>query len=175
MRTAKINMSKLNKEYRKYTGVKSMSGISLPQKMAVLFQNVGAAPPHTKQEKIELANMILAGKYKKQTQEKTVRKRTEPAAPKSKSFYASWEWKKVRYEALKIHGQRCQCCGWRPGDTEYGHLVVDHIQPRSKRPDLALTVENLQILCNDCNMGKSNIHVDDFRDREDWFAAMMKD
>ncbi len=90
-------------------------------------------------------------------------------------FYASWEWKAVRYEALKVHGHRCQCCGWRPGDTEAGRLVVDHIRPRRKYPALALDLRNLQVLCNDCNMGKSDVHVDDFRSNNAEFAAMIRD
>lgn len=94
---------------------------------------------------------------------------------KPDSFYASWEWKKVRYEALKIHGRRCQCCGWRPGDTDHGWLVVDHIKPRSKYPELELDVSNLQTSCNDCNMGKSNIYEDDFRDVDDWFRNLMRE
>lgn len=81
----------------------------------------------------------------------------------SKQFYGSWEWKKVRYKAIKRCGQRCLCCGWRPGDTKVGFLVVDHIKPKSKYPELCLEVTNLQVLCNDCNMGKSNIYEDDFR------------
>jgi len=89
-----------------------------------------------------------------------------PAPRKKKpsaAFYSSWEWKRLRYEALRLHGHRCQCCGWRPGDTEHGYLVVDHIKPRSARPDLELRLDNLQVLCNDCNMGKSNVFEDDFR------------
>lgn len=82
----------------------------------------------------------------------------------AKSFYASWEWKKLRYEAIKMHGRKCQCCGWRPGDTEHGRLVVDHVKPRSKYPKLQLSLSNLQVLCSDCNMGKSNVYEDDFRD-----------
>lgn len=31
---------------------------------------------------------------------------------KSNKFYSSWEWKRLRLEAIKLHGQRCQCCGW---------------------------------------------------------------
>lgn len=106
-------------------------------------------------------------------------KRRKPASPRTKerqtSFYSSWEWKAARYEALKTYGRRCQCCGWRPGDTEHGHLVVDHIKPRSKYPDLSLSVSNLQVMCNDCNMGKSNIWDDDFRDVEDWFSNIMRE
>jgi 5-methylcytosine-specific restriction endonuclease McrA len=80
-------------------------------------------------------------------------------------FYASWEWKRVRYEALKIHGRRCQCCGWQPGDCD-GHLVVDHIKPRRRYPELELELSNLQVLCNDCNMGKGAAYEDDFRSLE---------
>lgn len=82
---------------------------------------------------------------------------------KGDSFYASWEWKRARYEAIKVQGRRCKCCGWRPGDTELGHLVVDHVKPLALFPDLALAQKNLQVLCNDCNMGKGRKHYDDFR------------
>lgn len=92
----------------------------------------------------------------------------------AKGFYRSWEWKKVRYEALKVHGRRCQCCGWKPGDTKEGHLVVDHILPRRKRPDLQLDLSNLQVLCNDCNMGKSNVHEDDFRSIDQLYKATIQ-
>ena len=41
--------------------------------------------------------------------------------------------------------------------------MVDHIKPRSRYPALELTLTNLQVLCNDCNMGKSNDDETDFR------------
>lgn len=41
-------------------------------------------------------------------------------------------------------------------------LHVDHIKPISRAPDLALNINNLQILCKDCNLGKGN------RDKKDW-------
>jgi 5-methylcytosine-specific restriction endonuclease McrA len=94
---------------------------------------------------------------------------------KGGGFYSTWEWKRVRYEALRLHDHRCQCCGWRPGDTEGGRLVVDHIKPRSKFPSLELDVGNLQVLCNDCNQGKSNVYTDDYRNVEDWFSSFMRD
>lgn len=81
----------------------------------------------------------------------------------SNEFYASWEWKKARYDALTLHGRQCMCCGFTPYPGCKERLVVDHIKPRSKFPDLALDVSNLQVLCNSCNMGKSNIHQHDFR------------
>lgn len=108
-------------------------------------------------------------------------KKGKPQQPKkrenktSKSgFYSSWEWKKARYEAIKKFEQRCMCCGWQPGDTERGHLVVDHIKPRSKYPKLALDLTNLQVLCNDCNMGKSNDSEDDWRSMDEQFKATIE-
>ena len=72
-------------------------------------------------------------------------------------FYLTWEWKKVRYETIKKWGAVCMCCG------SVDRIVVDHIKPRSKFPRLSLDLNNLQILCNDCNMGKSNDDYTDWR------------
>lgn len=91
------------------------------------------------------------------------KKKRRPRPKKSDAFYASWEWKAVRYEALQIHGRQCMCCGWSPEPGSKGYLCVDHIKPRSKFPELALDVSNMQVLCSSCNMGKSNVHQDDFR------------
>jgi 5-methylcytosine-specific restriction endonuclease McrA len=74
-------------------------------------------------------------------------------------FYETKEWRSLRYRALKLHGARCQCCGRSPPGVV---LHVDHIKPRSKYPELELELSNLQILCEDCNLGKSN------RDDTDW-------
>jgi hypothetical protein len=85
------------------------------------------------------------------------------AAVVGPEFYDSWAWKEARFVALKRHGRRCQCCGWTPGDSAGGYLVVDHINPIRTHPHLALDPDNHQVLCNDCNMGKSYKHTDDFR------------
>ena len=77
--------------------------------------------------------------------------------PGKDGFYKSWEWKKARFITIKRYGPTCMCCG----STE--RIVVDHILPRRKRPDLELDLENLQVLCNDCNMGKSWDDTTDFR------------
>lgn len=42
---------------------------------------------------------------------------------------------------------------------------MDHIKPRSKYPHLELVFNNLQILCKNCNQGKSNIDETDWRPR----------
>jgi len=80
-----------------------------------------------------------------------------------KDFYDTWEWKEARFAALKRHGRQCQCCGWTPGSSAGNYLVVDHIKPLRLHPQLALDPDNHQVLCNDCNMGKSFKHHDDFR------------
>ena len=79
-----------------------------------------------------------------------------------KAFYESREWRNLRYKVLKKHGAKCQCCGRSAKDGIIIH--VDHIKPRSKFPELELNEDNLQILCEDCNLGKSN------RDDTDWRA-----
>lgn len=78
-------------------------------------------------------------------------------------FYDSPEWRAVRYLALKAAKGACQCCGAR--GSKFSPLHVDHIRPRSKFPELSLEASNLQVLCRDCNLGKSN------RDETDWRAA----
>lgn len=79
---------------------------------------------------------------------------------KSNEFLESYEWRKVRYEALLKNGRQCQCCGAKPPNVA---LHVDHIKPRKTHPQLALSVDNLQILCEECNHGKGNWDNTDFR------------
>jgi 5-methylcytosine-specific restriction endonuclease McrA len=64
-------------------------------------------------------------------------------------------------EALKKYGPRCQCCGATPATGAV--MNVDHIKPRKKWPSLALDVNNLQILCHECNHGKGNWDDTDWR------------
>ena len=42
-------------------------------------------------------------------------------------------------------------------------LHVDHIIPKTRNPHLALCFDNLQILCEECNEGKSNKFNTDWR------------
>lgn len=77
-----------------------------------------------------------------------------------KEFYQTDEWRRLRYQALIKLGRKCQCCGAKPPAVI---LHVDHIKPRSKYPELELDLSNLQILCEDCNLGKSNLDDTDFR------------
>lgn len=86
--------------------------------------------------------------------------KTRRATPAVK-FFASKEWKELRYLALKQSGGACQLCGARAGDGVQIH--IDHIKPRSKFPELEYDLDNLQTLCSDCNVGKSNIDDTDWR------------
>ena len=73
------------------------------------------------------------------------------------SFYESGEWRRVRFEALLKSKRCCTLCGARD------RLHVDHIKPKSKYPELSLDINNLQVLCADCNLGKGNRDETDFR------------
>jgi len=75
------------------------------------------------------------------------------AKAESEGFYQSYEWRSLRYDALEKYGRICRICGRTPESHDVV-LHVDHIKPRSKNPSLRLNIENLQILCEDCNLGK---------------------
>lgn len=88
-------------------------------------------------------------------------KKRQLAIAKSYTFFDSPEWRKLRYEAILKYGRRCVCCGATP---ETGAIIqVDHIKPRSKYPHLAFNINNLQVLCKDCNLGKGAWDKSDFR------------
>jgi hypothetical protein len=75
-------------------------------------------------------------------------------------FYESRPWLELRYRVLQKSGGSCKLCGCRA--TADNPLQVDHIKPRSLYPELELVESNLQVLCRNCNLGKSN------KDETDW-------
>lgn len=81
----------------------------------------------------------------------------------SKEFLDTYDWKSLRVRALQKYGRRCMCCGASPDFNNRVVLNVDHIKPRKHYPELALSLNNLQILCSDCNHGKGNWNETDFR------------
>lgn len=87
--------------------------------------------------------------------------RTAGRRIESDEFLASFEWRRVRMAALRKYGPRCMCCGATPRDGLMMH--VDHIKPRKVYPELALSLDNLQILCEVCNHGKGNWDMTDWR------------
>jgi len=90
-----------------------------------------------------------------------------PTYASKDEFYKSWEWRTLRMEAIQRHGRSCQCCGAAPGQKDATgapvRICVDHIKPISKHWHLRLDLSNLQILCDECNMGKGNWSETDFR------------
>lgn len=73
------------------------------------------------------------------------------------SFYTTFRWLRLREEAFKRYGRKCARCGV-PRD-----LQVDHVQARSSRRERQWDMENLQILCRQHNLEKSNVHSADYR------------
>lgn len=96
-----------------------------------------------------------------QRQRRKDKKKRLAVKAQSISFYESDEWRQLRYKVLKRDKGRCLLCG--RGVAENVILHVDHIKPRSKYPHLELIEDNLQTLCEDCNLGKSNIDETDWR------------
>lgn len=101
--------------------------------------------------------------FKKQDQKLQRAQRTRRVALKKPDdgFYKSEAWRSLRFTALKRADGKCVLCG--RSQRDHGVILhVDHIKPRSLYPKLALDGSNLQVLCEDCNLGKSN------RDTTDW-------
>ena len=78
----------------------------------------------------------------------------EPGARKRTPRNINW---RLRALVLMRDGARCRLCGVTPQDGVKLH--VDHIKPWSKGGETIL--ENLQVLCEICNIGKSDIEIND--------------
>lgn len=97
----------------------------------------------------ELYNYSDLKKFIKRAQE--IRKKAESRSDQIRIERALMT-DSLRYDILKRDGFRCKICGSEPSDGVKLH--VDHIFPVSKG---GKTVpNNLQTLCDRCNMGKSN-------------------
>lgn len=101
---------------------------------------------------------------KKKRIAKTVAQHIRGINVASDDFLQTYEWRRVRMEALKKYGRTCQCCGASPATGAV--MNVDHIKPRRLFPQLALDLDNLQVLCHECNHGKGNWDMTDWRPDE---------
>jgi 5-methylcytosine-specific restriction endonuclease McrA len=81
---------------------------------------------------------------------------------KVEPFYMTEAWRALRYQVLRSSDGRCTLCG-RSKPRHGVTLHVDHIKPRSHFPELELERSNLQVLCEDCNLGKGNSDMTDWR------------
>lgn len=103
---------------------------------------------------IKTGNSNVPARYKRTTQAREV---------EIKSFYLSREWLTSvgRYKAIKAAGGRCQCCGSSSKDGV--RIVVDHIKPVRRYWHLRFDENNLQVLCDNCNLGKGSWDETDWR------------
>lgn len=73
--------------------------------------------------------------------------------PKKFDYYDE-DFRKLRLQVFLRDGEICASCGAKPGKGL--SLTIDHIKPVSKFPELARDISNLQVLCWDCNLSKSD-------------------
>ena len=66
---------------------------------------------------------------------------------------------RLRFTVMKRDNFKCCMCGRSPATTPGLELHIDHIIPWSKGGET--TIDNLQTLCSDCNLGKSNLSEND--------------
>jgi hypothetical protein len=76
-----------------------------------------------------------------------LKQRVIPRGPRDPS-------QRLRFRVMLRDHFRCRSCGRSPATHPGIALHVDHIQPWTK--DGLTTYENLQTLCSDCNLGKSD-------------------
>ncbi len=87
------------------------------------------------------------------------RKKLKPKdVKKPKDFYQTEKWLTLKKKVLRTYGCYCMKCF-----VKRTEIHVDHIRPRSKRPDLELNFNNLQCLCRKCNYEKMNYNEIDYR------------
>ncbi len=136
--------------------------------MSMLVQNMDIAHPYgqkpykpKKKPKANEQRRLLEPpkEFKKYVSTNRYKRKTPDA--NSSEFLESYEWRSLRYEVLKLHGAKCQLCNHSREDGLKMH--VDHIKPRKKYPQLALDINNLQVLCEVCNHGKGNWDETDWR------------
>jgi 5-methylcytosine-specific restriction endonuclease McrA len=138
-------------------------------------ENVGCKSWVKKNEQVVTKRSEIKIKRGSTVAEEIKNKNAKPRLRPSKSYVAtdaflkSFEWRKLRMEALKTYGSKCQCCGATPATGAV--MNVDHIKPRKYYPNLALKIENLQVLCHECNHGKGNWDDTDWRDN-DYFIKL---
>jgi hypothetical protein len=66
------------------------------------------------------------------------------------AFYQSKEWKELRNKLFELHENTCVVCGLTHS------LRGDHIKPVRTHWELRLDINNLQILCDECNREKGS-------------------
>ena len=63
---------------------------------------------------------------------------------------------RLRFKVMQRDNFKCCICGKSPATSLGVTLHIDHIKPWSKGGET--TIDNLQTLCSDCNLGKSDLY-----------------
>lgn len=85
------------------------------------------------------------------------------------SYGDSGNWKYLRSKVLELQGERCLCCGKKEDE-----MHIDHIKPKSRYPHLQYMIDNLQVLCPDCNRAKSYTKETDYR-KSDHLISLLRE
>lgn len=96
------------------------------------------------------------GAFKKYSEPKKAKK-IKGIVYERTGFYWTPEWRQLRLRVFRSYGRKCQKCG----NTK--RLHIDHVKARSRFPELELCFFNLQVLCEVCNVEKSNLNSIDYR------------
>ncbi|WMM73015.1 HNH endonuclease [Rhodococcus pyridinivorans] len=79
----------------------------------------------------------------------------KPTTPRT----ATTRWKKLRTRLIHTRPHTCHHCGRTLNPNakrgEAGAIELDHLEPFSRRPDLAHDPANLVLSCQPCNLTKS--------------------
>ena len=121
------------------------------------FRYLGENYPYTGKvyHKPKGGNEICLGEFvngvqKSVTACETVTSKNSPQVHKTKREVSL----QLRYKVLKRDNFKCCFCGASPAKNPAVELHIDHIIPWSKGGETL--EENLQTLCSECNLGKSN-------------------
>lgn len=106
--------------------------------------------------------------------ESTIKERKRILSNSSKKqkincFYLSNRWLILKGKVRDLYKCGCMKCG-----NNKCEIHIDHIFPRSLYPELQYSIHNLQILCKDCNMKKSNKNNTDYRTDEQRKLCSLK-
>jgi 5-methylcytosine-specific restriction endonuclease McrA len=100
--------------------------------------------------------------------EAAARRARKPSRADKHAFYSSAAWRRLRYRTLRANAQRnggvlrCEVCG-RGKAEGVCCFHCDHVEPISKNWARRLDPTNVQVACEDCNVGKSNTDSIDWR------------
>jgi 5-methylcytosine-specific restriction endonuclease McrA len=111
----------------------------IPMGVTLAVDKVLEKPRQERRHQIEAEVLVLAAKRQRDIEERM-------------AFYSSPEWKLLRAQVIQEQGTTCSDCGRRITNVE--DITVDHKRPRSKHPDLALSSDNLRVVCRQCNSRK---------------------